>query len=136
MTTNVRPGAVIFTGDHKRLARFYEAVTGLAVLFTDDGITVLGSETFELVIHSLSGEPQVSGPPYVREDSYIKPFFPVRKLSAAREKAAAFGGQLRPENEEWTARGFRACEAIDPDGNVIQFRQNEADPPISADYTD
>ena len=62
--------------------------------------------------------------PRVREDSYIKPFFPVNSLSEARERAVALGGQLRPPNEEWEARGFRACEAIDPDGNVIQFRED------------
>lgn len=126
MATNVRPGAVIFTGDHKRLAKFYEATTGLAMRFTDENITVLGSETFELVIHSLSGEPVVTEPPLPRKDSYIKPFFPVTSLSAARERATAFGGELRPQSEEWTARGFRACEAIDPDGNVIQFREDSA----------
>ena len=123
MTTKIRPGAVIFTGNHQRLAKFYQAVTGLPVSFTDDTLTVLGSDTYELVIHALSGEPAVSEPPPAREDSYIKPFFPVNSLSEARERAAAFGGKLRPENEEWTARGFRACEAIDPDGNVIQFRE-------------
>lgn len=122
--SNTRPGVVIFTGDHKRLAKFYEAVTGLPVRFADEGITVLGSETFELVIHSLPNEPTVSDPPRIREDSYIKPFFPVRSLSEARKKAAAFGGRLSPANEEWEARGFRACEAIDPDGNVIQFRED------------
>lgn len=127
MADNIRPGAVIFTGDHKRLAKFYEAVTGLPVRFTDDNLTVLRSDTFELVIHGLSGEPAVSQPPVAREDSYIKPFFPVSSLSEARERAAALGGQLRPENEEWTARGFRACEAIDPDGNVIQFREENAE---------
>lgn len=127
MTNNIRPGAVIFTGNHKRLAKFYEGTTGLAVRFTDDSLTVLGSDTFELVIHALSGEPAVSEPPPVRQDSYIKPFFPVTTLSEARERAAELGGQLRPQNEEWTARGFRACEAIDPDGNVIQFRENAAD---------
>jgi len=124
MPTNIRPGAVIFTGDHKRLAKFYEGVTGLSVRYADEGITVLGSETFELVIHSLPNESAVSEPPRVREDSYIKPFFPVRSLFEAREKAAALGGRLSPRSEEWAARGFRACEAIDPDGNVIQFREN------------
>lgn len=124
MTINVRPGAVIFTGNPKRLAEFYEAMTGLTVRFTDDKHTVLASDTFELVIHSLSAEPTVSVPPVAREDSYIKPFFPVTTLSEARAKAAAMGGELRPQSEEWTARGFRACEAIDPDGNVIQFRED------------
>lgn len=124
MATKVKPGVVIFTGDHQRLAKFYEAMTGFALSFTDDKHTVLCSDTFELVIHSLSTEPMVNEPPIAREDTYIKPFFPVTSLSEARERAAALGGQLRPQNEEWSARGFQACEAIDPDGNVIQFRES------------
>lgn len=62
--------------------------------------------------------------PAVREDSYIKPFFPTRSLSEARALAAKLGGEMRPRSEEWEARGFRACEAVDPDGNVIQFRED------------
>lgn len=123
MDNKLKPGAVIFTGDHQRLAKFYQALTGLPVRFSNENITVLGSDSFELVIHSLTGEPAVNEPPLVRQDSYIKPFFPVPSLSDAREKAAALGGQLSPANEEWAARGFRASEAIDPDGNVIQFRE-------------
>jgi predicted enzyme related to lactoylglutathione lyase len=68
----------------------------------------------------------VRQPPLAREDVYIKPFFPVTSLSEAQQRAAALGGQLRPRDEEWEARGFRACEAIDPDGNVIQFRKDSA----------
>ncbi len=124
MASAIRPGSVIFTGDKQRLARFYEAMTGFAERFTDDSVSVLGSDTYELVIHRLAAEPAVGEPPRVREDSYIKPFFPVTSLSEARERAAALGGQLRPRDEEWEARGFRACEAIDPDGNVIQFRED------------
>ena len=123
--SNIRPGAVIFSGDHKRLAKFYEGVTGLNVSFADDQVTVLRSDTYELVLHSLGREPAVTNPPRAREDDYIKPFFPVKSLAEARERAAALGGELRPQNQEWTARGFRACEAIDPDGNVIQFREEE-----------
>jgi hypothetical protein len=36
----------------------------------------------------------------------------------------ALGGRLSPAAEEWRGRGFRACEAIDPDGNPIQFRED------------
>ncbi len=125
MSNNIKPGVVIFTGDHKRLAKFYEGMTGLNVSFADDQITVLDSATLELVIHSIKCEPAVSNPPRIREDGYIKPFFPVATLSEAREKAAALGGQLRPQSAEWMGRGFRACEAIDPDGNVIQFREED-----------
>lgn len=69
-----------------------------------------------------AGEPPgtVSRP---RDDAHLKPFFPVKSLSQARERARALGGELGPATEEWTAHGFRACEAVDPDGNRIQFRE-------------
>jgi hypothetical protein len=44
-------------------------------------------------------------------------------LQGAREAAARNGGRLRPAEDEWGARGFRACEGVDPDGNVIQCRE-------------
>jgi catechol 2,3-dioxygenase-like lactoylglutathione lyase family enzyme len=122
MNRNTKPGAVIFTGDKQRLTKFYQAMTGLPIRVNDDGVTVLASEHFELVIHALPGEPP-GHPSDAREDVYVKPFFPVASLAEARERAASLGGNLRPAAEEWEARGFRACEAVDPDGNVIQFRQ-------------
>jgi catechol 2,3-dioxygenase-like lactoylglutathione lyase family enzyme len=122
MANTARIGAVVFTGDEDRLARFYEAVTGLQVSAKDDGITVLASDVFELVIHALPGEPVAEAGLPGRE-AYVKPFFPVESLAETRTRAAAFGGQLSPASEEWSARGFRACEAIDPDGNPIQFRE-------------
>ena len=117
-----RLGAVIFTGDKDRLARFYQAVTGLKVSAEDHDVTVLASDAFELVIHALPGEPVNQAVPPDRE-AYVKPFFPVVSLSETRKRVAALGGRLRPADEEWSARGFRACEGVDPDGNPIQFRE-------------
>jgi len=122
MATIARFGSVIFTGDKERLAQFYEAVTGLKVSSQDDDVTVLAAESFELVIHALRGE-SVSQAALPGREAYVKPFFPVKSLSETRKLAAAFGGQLSPASEEWKARGFKACEAIDPDGNPIQFRE-------------
>lgn len=123
MATSARSGVIIFTGDKERLSRFYKAMTDLPVQVDDSSITVFASDEFELVIHALQGEPagQVRAP---REDVYIKPFFSVASLAEARENAVILGGRLRPKNEEWAWRGFRACEATDPDGNVIQFREH------------
>lgn len=116
------PGTVVFTGDKERLVAFYASVTGLDLRVHDDEVAVLASDEFELVIHALAGEPpgMASRP---RDDVHLKPFFPVKSLSEARERARALGGELGPASEEWTARGFRACEAVDPDGNRIQFRE-------------
>ena len=100
-----RPGAVIFTGDKESVA--------------------LTSDDFELVIHALPGEPTVRTSRAGRE-AYVKPFLPVKSLSEARERAAAFGGRLSPAAEEWKGRGFRACEAIDPDG--IPFNSEKMHP--------
>jgi predicted enzyme related to lactoylglutathione lyase len=126
MPGNARQGAIIFAADHQRLAGFYAAVTDLQVSMADDTVVVLRSDTFELVIHRLAGEPPVSGPPVARLDGYIKPFFAVADLGVARQNAAALGGHLQPAEDEWAARGFRACEGIDPEGNAIQFRQDAA----------
>lgn len=124
MTENARPGTVIFATDHRRLADFYAAVTKLSVQLADDSVVVLRCDAYELVIHRLAGEPAPGDPPVPRQDSYIKPFFPVASLESARERAAALGGRLEPADKEWSARGFRACEAVDPEGNVIQFRED------------
>ena len=122
MQQNIRPGAVIFTGAKERLAQFYQVMTELPVRVNDESVTVLASEHFELVIHALLGE-SPGHPSAPRHGVYVKPFFPVASLAEAREKAASLGGSLRPVHEEWAARGFRACEGVDPDGNVVQFRQ-------------
>lgn len=120
---NSRPGALIFTGGKERLARFYHAMTDLPIRVSDDSVTVLASDHFELVIHALPGEPPGHASA-AREDVFMKPFFPVASLSEARKKAESLGGNLRPADEEWQGRGFRASEAVDPDGNVIQFRED------------
>jgi predicted enzyme related to lactoylglutathione lyase len=106
MTDNIKPGVVLFTRDHQRLAKFYETVTDLSVTLTDDQITILESDTFQLVVHLIPGAHVVSDPPRIREDCHIKPFFPVESLARTREKAAALGGEMRPQSAEWTARGF------------------------------
>ena len=124
MATHARPGVVIFTANVPRLTTFYKALTGLPLRHADADHTVLASESFELVIHALRHEPAAAEPPAPRWDVYLKPFFPVASLAAARERAGPLGGRLHPPAEEWEGRGFRACEGVDPDGNVIQFRVN------------
>ena len=44
-------------------------------------------------------------------------------LAEARARAPALGGRLAPAGKEWAARGFRACDGVDPEGNVVQFRE-------------
>ena len=127
MTATPTPTAVVFVADVSLVSRFYREVAGMEVLVEDPVHVVLGIDGFELVVHALRGEPIVrrttAGDVPVREDSYVKICLPVGSLADARSIAAARGGRVKPVAEEWEARGFRACDGHDPEGNVIQLRE-------------
>jgi predicted enzyme related to lactoylglutathione lyase len=128
-------GAVIFAADVDRVARFYEVLLMMSPVHIEDGLRVIASDRTELVIHQIP--PHLLGPvsngdaasgdvaaaPTPREDNAIKPFFVVPSLDKAREMAPLLGGYLFPADREFAARRFRACNACDPEGNVIQFRE-------------
>lgn len=120
-----KPSAVVFVADVPTMRRFYQALASMALLQEDEVHAVLELEGFQLVIHALRGAPPAApgGQVPVREDSYIKVCLPVESIAAARARAAALGGAIKPPNSEWEARGFRACDGHDPEGNVLQVRQ-------------
>ncbi|BEP94421.1 hypothetical protein KW843_17510 [Acidovorax sp. sif1233] len=130
MSTMPSSGAVVFAKDMQRLAAFYEGLCGLNVVHAESDHIVLESGAVQIVVHAI---PQriaraiaITQPPVVREETPIKLFFAVPDLAQARLRAVALGGQLAPAAREWEARGFRACDGHDPEGNVIQLRQHLA----------
>ncbi len=128
MTTLPAPAMVLFVANVARMTAFYAQVADMRVLSCDAEHTVLESWGFQLVIHRLHGEPEPAGdgpsPPSIREDAYAKLCLPVRSLAEARLAAAPLGGFIKPASAEWEARGFRACDGHDPEGNVIQVRES------------
>ena len=122
-----RPSVVVFVANVERMTRFYQALAAMTLVSGDEAHTVLEVEGFQLVVHALRGEPDVApGSPRVREDSYLKVCLPVASIAAARATAAPLGGAIKPRSAEWEARGFRACDGNDPEGNVIQVRESAA----------
>lgn len=121
-----RPAVVLFVTDVATVAAFYEGVAALARTHADDDHVVLHGAGLELVVHRLRGEPppvrDAAGRVIVREDSYLKPSFPVPDLAAARTHAAELGGALQGPEREWAARDVRAVDGHDPEGNVFQLR--------------
>ena len=103
------------------------AQAGLAEVEAATSHVVLESASFQLVLHGIPPKIakgiSISTPPKLREDVPVKLFFPVPSLSEARARAQALGGGLAPPAKEWEARGFRACDGHDPEGNVIQLRE-------------
>lgn len=126
MTVNTLGGAVIFVKYLERATAFYRDTMALTVTHADDDFAVLENAGTHLVLHAIpaaiAATFEIADPPVAREDTAIKPFFFVDDIAATRAAAKAHGGRFAPAAKEWEARGFRACDGIDPEGNVLQVR--------------
>jgi catechol 2,3-dioxygenase-like lactoylglutathione lyase family enzyme len=122
-----KPSVVLFVNDVARMRAFYEQLASMLVVHDADDHAVLEISGMQVVIHALPQAVReqwpVATPPVVREDSYCKLCLPVASIAAARARAEALGGAIQSPSAEWTARGFRACDGHDPEGNVLQVRE-------------
>lgn len=129
---NERPvaGAVLFAKNMQQVADFYAAVAGFSTVSGGDDHVVLESPVFQLVVHRMPGDIasgiQVTMPPARRANGAVKLVFPVQSLVDARATVAAYGGVLEGPDREWTFQGWRVCDGLDPEGNVVQLRQRIA----------
>jgi predicted enzyme related to lactoylglutathione lyase len=129
MSPPLKPGAVLFAKDFERVARFYEALLAMRRVEQVPTAIVLHLDGFELIVHAIpapiAGDLAIADPPARRQGSAHKLVFPVADLAAARERAAALGGNVDPPAHEWVWGGFRACDGHDPEGNCLQLRAAE-----------
>lgn len=130
MSKRPKPSLVLFVDDVPRLTRFYQALGSMHIEHEASDHAVLELDGMQLVIHGIPAqyrqERDANAPVAVREDSYLKFCFAVESIAAARTTAATLGGQIAPIEKEWSARGFRACDGHDPEGNVLQVRESAA----------
>lgn len=128
MNKRPKPSAVIFAKDVEALANFYLEVAEMTLVQSDRHKAVLDEDGFQLVIHgipdSIAESITINTPPEVRKETPIKICIPVNTIDGARSKASALGGQVADKAQEWSARGFRACDAYDLEGNVFQVRES------------
>jgi hypothetical protein len=127
MSVQIKSGAVLFAKNLALLARFYEELLSMTMVVSEPDHVVLESDVFQLVVHAISqaiaDDIEISVPPELRTEVPVKLFFPVASLAQARLKAQSLGGGLKPEEAQWQARGFCACDGHDPEGNVLQLRE-------------
>jgi hypothetical protein len=129
---NQRPKAsvVIFAKSVPNLASFYQAVADMVVDHAEKDYVVLELAELQVVIHSIpkaiSDQIDLTVPPKLRDETPIKICLPVSSIEQARTRTSALGGGVEPRDKEWEARGFRACDAFDPEGNVFQVRESAA----------
>ncbi|MGE0040414.1 MAG: VOC family protein [Vicinamibacterales bacterium] len=128
MSTTPAPSIVVFASDVTRMARFYQEVGGMTPIESASDLVVLEGAGFQVVVHgipkTIAASIRITEPPTVREDTPIKLCLPVGSIDDARRAAQALGGRVGPKAREWEARGFRACDGYDPEGNVFQVRES------------
>ena len=128
MSYESRTGAVLFAKRLDRIAAFYSAVLGLTEANRDDDHIVLESPGFQLVVHRIPGDRpttvESAVPPVRRITAAFKPVFFVPSIASVRLIAEAHGGLMEPVDKEWSFNGVPVCDGMDPEGNIIQFREN------------
>jgi predicted enzyme related to lactoylglutathione lyase len=123
---------VLFAKDMDRVAAFYAAVLGFKITGRDAKHVRLESDAFQLVVHALPDDIAVSitiaTPPVPREDAAIKLVFFVLSIAEVRRLVAANGGVMDDADQEWSLDGWKVCDGVDPEGNVIQLRARGGSP--------
>jgi predicted enzyme related to lactoylglutathione lyase len=106
------------------MLEFYERCFGMERIAADDGYYGLRSSGWTLWL--LRGRRKVEGggvvadeAPARRSDVPVKLCLSVQSIEAVRSSIAELGGAVDPD--EWDFAGFRRCDAVDPEGNVIQL---------------
>lgn len=120
-------GAVLYAKDMEQVAAFYAAVLDLRTAVRDFEHIRLEGSALELVVRQvlapLAAQIAISSPPARRENAAIKPVFFVPSLAQARTTAAVHRGALNGSEREWMYESCRVCDGVDPEGNVLQFRE-------------
>jgi hypothetical protein len=85
---------------------------------------VLESPGFELVVHRITTGKSTAGgitvPPARPAAAAFKPVFFVPSISRLRGSAWRV---MEAADHEWSFNGVRVCDGLDPEGNVIPFRE-------------
>ena len=127
MSYESRTGAVLFASGLDQVATFYSKVLDLSEANRDDDHILLESPGFQLVVHRIPDHPvavrSAAEPAARRATAAFKPVFFVQSLGSVRTIVSAHGGTMEPRDQEWSFNGVMVCDAVDPEGNVIQFRE-------------
>jgi hypothetical protein len=102
-------------------------VLGLREAHRDDDHILLESPGFQLVVHRIPAHAaaalQPAEPPTRRANAALKPVFFVQSLPSIRTIVSAHGGAMEPPEKQWPFNGAAVCDAVDPEGNVLQLRE-------------
>ena len=121
-------GCVIFAKNVTEMSQFYQSVLNLELSSSDDSHHVLSNNVLELVIHAIpkdiADNIQIESPPVIRSNTAMKPIYSVKSLDAVRSACVNSNGGLNPAADAFDVRGSKVLDGWDPEGNVVQFKQD------------
>lgn len=128
MAAPAKAGAILYAKNLQRLSDFYQDLLDAQLLYIDAIHAVLQAIDVQLVIHAIpeaiAASIELQQPAVARTETAIKLFVSVPSLQQAAELAHRH--QARLQTERWQGPGFVAANLIDPEGNVLQLRQFDA----------
>ena len=126
-THRIRNGLVTFAKDPLRVASSYQLILKMDVIENEQSHLLLQNDNSEIVVHSIpeaiAQNVSIETPPRPRENAAVKAVLEVTDLEMARRIASETGGDMRPQQQAWTMRGFQVIDAWDPEGNIVQLKQ-------------
>jgi predicted enzyme related to lactoylglutathione lyase len=113
---------VLFADDLTRSANFYAALLSADLYDQSETFVRLSSDASEVMLHKIVGS--TSATSYApREDAAMKPVYFVASIDASRNAVAALGGRVYDASTVATYGNVNYCDAVDPEGNVIQLAE-------------
>lgn len=115
--------AVLYVRDLEAMTAFYRQCIGLPAVETGDGYCGLQADALILWLvrgqHVPGADTHRAAPARRRSDAPVKLAFDVGSVERAARSIVACGGSIAPST--WDFAGYRRCDAVDPEGNVIQL---------------
>jgi predicted enzyme related to lactoylglutathione lyase len=115
MSSLPKSGVIVYSENINSLSQFYMAMFDLELLRKTDDFISIGSNEFNIVIHT----PPIEIP--TLKFNAVKIFLTVESHKKARDRAVALGGTAM--EGEWSNPLFKVCNIADPEGNHIQLRE-------------
>ena len=113
---------VLFVEDLTRSANFYAALLSADLFEQSETFVRVTSDSSEVLIHKIPGTvPDETYAP--REEAAMKPVYFVGSIDAARTAVSHLGGRVFDANTVTTYGNVHYCNAVDPEGNVIQLAE-------------
>ena len=113
---------VLFVDDLTRSSTFYAALLSADLYDQSDSFVRVSSDASEVMLHKITGS--AAAPTYApREDAAMKPVYFVASIDAARTAVANLGGRVYDASTVATYGNVNYCDAVDPEGKVIQLAE-------------